>query len=153
MAKIGSFTVVFNLNEILNFGLPIILNPVMAVYYPFIRMHKQIQEIYAREKLKMIIKELQEKEEQNEAPKFLARADSLGLISRMLLEDLKLAIENDKLYMLYQPQVDEKGKCLGAEALLRWQHPLYGFIYPPLIIYLAKEGGLLQDLEDSVRTS
>lgn len=150
MAKIGSFTVVFNLNEILNFGLPIILNPVMAVYYPFIRMHKQIQEIYAREKLKMIIKELQEKEEQNEAPKFLTRADSLGLISRMLLEDLKLAIENDKLYMLYQPQVDEKGKCLGAEALLRWQHPLYGFIYPPLIIYLAKEGGLLPALEARV---
>ena len=212
LAKIGSFTVVFNLNEILNFGLPIILNPVMAVpfiltpvlcylvayaatyfgivpplvqeiawstpplfsgymatgsirgtilqvvcivmgmavYYPFIRMHKQIQEIYAREKLKMIIKELQEKEEQNEAPKFLTRADSLGLISRMLLEDLKLAIENDKLYMLYQPQVDEKGKCLGAEALLRWQHPLYGFIYPPLIIYLAKEGGLLPALEARV---
>lgn len=212
LAKIGSFTVIFNLNEVLNFGLPIILNPVMAipfiltpvlcylvayaatyfglvpplvqqiawstpplfsgymatgsvrgmilqlvciamgmaVYFPFIRMHKQIQEIYAREKLKLIIKELQEKEEQNEAPKFLTRADSLGLISRMLLEDLKLAIENDKLFMLYQPQVDEKGRCLGAEALLRWQHPLYGFIYPPLIIYLAKEGGLLPALETRV---
>ena len=212
LAKIGSFTVFFNLNEILNFGLPIILNPVMAipfiltpvlcyllaygatylglvppvvhqipwstpavfsgyiatgsirgtllqivciamgmlVYYPFIRMQKQIQENYAREKLKLIVKELQGKEEQNETPKFLTRGDSLGLISRMLLEDLKLAIEQDKLFMLYQPQVNESGKCLGAEALLRWNHPLYGFIYPPLIIYLAKEGGLLPDLEKVV---
>jgi len=209
LAKIGSFTVIFNLNEILNFGLPIILNPVMAipfiltpvlcycvayaatlsglvppiiqeipwstpvifsaymgtgsirgvilqiiciamgmaVYYPFLRLHKQVQEIYSREKLKLLIKELQEHEERNEIPKFLTRADSLGLISRMLLEDLKVAIEQDELYMLYQPQVDETGTCLGAEALLRWNHPLYGFIYPPFIMYLAKEGGILEELE------
>ena len=209
LARIGSFSVIFNLNEVLNFGLPIILNPVMAIpfiltpvlcycvaygataiglvppivreipwstpiifsaymgtgsirgvilqmvciamgmalYYPFFRLHKQVQEIYSREKLKLIIKELQENEERHETPKFLTRADSLGLISRMLLEDLKLAIEQDKLYMLYQPQVDEKGKCFGAEALLRWKHPLYGFIYPPFILYLAKEGGILEQLE------
>ena len=109
----------------------------MAVYYPFVRMHKTTQEMYAREKLEIIIEELKEKEEQNEMPKFLTRADSIGLTSRMLLDDLKLAIENDKLYLLYQPQVNENGRCIGAEALLRWNHPLYGFIYPPLIIYLA----------------
>ena len=209
LAKVGAFTVIFNINEVLNFGLPIILNPVMAIpfiltpvityctaylatylglvptisqeiqwstpplfsgylatgsirgtilqivcilmgmaiYYPFLRLHKQVQDMYYREKLKVIIKDLQEKEERNEAPKFLTRADSLGLISRMLLEDLKQAIKQDKLYMLYQPQVDENGKCLGAEALLRWNHPLYGFIYPPLIVYLAKEGNILPDLE------
>lgn len=209
LAKLGSFTVFFNLNEILNFGLPIILNPVMAIpfiltpvlcycvaygatavglvppivqeipwstpiifsaymgtgsirgvilqivciamgmalYYPFLRMHKQVQEIYSRDKLKVLIKELQENEEHNETSKFLTRADSLGLISRMLLEDLKLAIEQDELYMLYQPQVDHTGTCLGAEALLRWKHPLYGYIYPPFIMYLAKEGGILEELE------
>ena len=209
LARIGSFSVIFNLNEVLNFGLPIILNPVMVIpfiltpmvcycvayaatvsgfvppitreipwstpvifnaymgtgsicgvilqavciamgmvlYYPFLRLHKQVQEIYSREKLKLLIKELQEAEERNETPKFLTRADSLGLISRMLLEDLKLAIEQDELYMLYQPQVDDTGTCLGAEALLRWNHPLYGFIYPPFILYLAKEGEILEQLE------
>lgn len=212
LAKLGAFTVIFNINEILNFGLPIILNPIMAIpfiltpvlcycvtygvtylgivpmfcrevswsvppiingylatgsirgaivqviciilgmglYYPFIRLHKNMQELYAQEKLKIIVEELKKNEEENEAPQFLTRADSVGLISRMLLEDLKLAIKQDKLYMLYQPQVDEKGICIGAEALLRWQHPLYGFIYPPLIIYLAKEGGVLQELEERV---
>lgn len=212
LAKIASFTVVFNLNEVLNFGVPIILNPIMAIpfimtpivlycisygatalglvpqlvqeipwstpilfsgymatgsirgtilqlvcilvgmtiYYPFIRMHKNMQEASAREKVKLLVKELQVKEEENEVPKILGRADSLGLISRMLLEDLKVAIKQNKLFMLYQPQMDNDGKCLGAEALLRWQHPLYGFIYPPLIIYLAKEGGILQELEEKV---
>lgn len=209
LAKVGAFTVIFNINEVLNFGLPIVLNPVMAIpfiltpvvtycmaylatdlglvpsiaheiqwspppllsgylatgsirgtilqivcilvgmaiYYPFLRLHKQVQEMYYRDKLKVIVKELQEKEEQNEAPKFLTRADSLGLISRMLLEDLRQAIKQGTLFMRYQPQVDENGKCLGAEALLRWNHPLYGYIYPPLIVYLAREGGILPDLE------
>lgn len=43
--------------------------------------------------------------------------------------------------------MDADGKYIGAEALLRWNHPEYGFIYPTLIIYLAKEGGVLPDLE------
>lgn len=209
LAKVGAVSVIFNINEVLNFGLPIVLNPVMAVpfivtplvtyciaylatylglvptiayevqwspppllssylatgsirgtilqivciligmaiYYPFLRLHKQVQDLFYKEKLKAIVKELQEKEEQNDTPKFLTRADSMGLISRMLLEDLKHAIREDTLYLLYQPQVDENGRCLGAEALLRWNHPMYGFIYPPLIVYLAKQGGILPDLE------
>ena len=42
------------------------------------------------------------------------------MISRMLLLDLKHAIKNKELYMLYQPQVYSDGICIGAEALLRW---------------------------------
>ena len=52
--------------------------------------------------------------------------------------------------MLYQPQVSADGRCVGAEALLRWKHPTYGMIYPPLIIYLAEEGRLLPELEDFI---
>ena len=52
--------------------------------------------------------------------------------------------------MLYQPQVDADGKCVGAEANLRWNHPVYGMIYPPLIIYLAEDGGILPELEDYI---
>lgn len=212
LARVSVPMVVFNLNEILNFGVPIILNPIMGIpfiltpiacvcisygatalglvprlvtevpwstpifisgymatdsirgailqlvcivvgiciYYPFIRMHKQMQEVYAKDKIKQLVGELQEKEEQKEKPKFITRADSLGLIARMLIEDLKTAIMTDKLYLLYQPQVDINGKCIGAEALIRWNHPLYGFIFPPLIIYLAKEGGMLPMLEEKL---
>ena len=211
-AKLASPTVIFNLNEVLNFGIPIVLNPIlaipfiltpiviytlaywvtyiglvppiihevawstpfilsgylgtgsirgsllqivcimigMAIYYPFIQMHKQVQETIAKEKLNIIINDLQNEELMNEAPQFLTRADSQGQIFRMLLEDLKTSIKQKKLFLLYQPQMDDTGKCLGAEALLRWIHPLYGFIYPPLIIHLAKEGGILQQLEQYI---
>ena len=211
-AKLASPTVIFNLNEVLNFGIPIVLNPIlaipfiltpiviytlaywvtyiglvppiihevawstpfilsgylgtgsirgsllqivcimigMAIYYPFIQMHKQVQETIAKEKLNIIINDLQNEELMNDVPQFLTRADSQGQIFRMLLEDLKTSIKQKKLFLLYQPQMDDTGKCLGAEALLRWIHPLYGFIYPPLIIHLAKEGGILQQLEQYI---
>lgn len=211
-AKIASFSVVFNLNEVLNFGIPIVLNPVLAIpfvltpvviygfaylitaiglvpplihqvpwstpiifsgylgtgsirgsllqiaciiigmliYYPFLQVHKQIQETIAKEKLNTIIIDLQNEELTNEIPQFLGRADSQGQIFRMLLDDLKTSIKQKKLFLLYQPQMDDTGRCLGAEALLRWIHPLYGFIYPPLIIHLAKEGGILQELEEYI---
>ena len=63
-------------------------------------------------------------EEDNEQPDFLSRSDRLGVTSRMLLQDLKLAIKQKDLFLLYQPQVNEKNICLGAEALLRWKHPV-----------------------------
>ncbi len=36
---------------------------------------------------------------------------------------------------------------MGAEGLLRWKHSIGGFIYPPLVIILAKEEGFLDELE------
>jgi EAL domain-containing protein (putative c-di-GMP-specific phosphodiesterase class I) len=105
-------------------------------------------EVYkAKRHVQVLIHELQEKEEQIDQPVFLTRGDHIGMISRMLLLDLKHAIRNKELYMLYQPQVYSDGTCIGAEALLRWNHPVYGMIYPPLIIYLAEAGKVLPELE------
>ena len=122
----------------------------MGIYYPFLRLNKRVQENYAKERLRVLVEKLKEMEEANEEPKFLNRGDSLGMMSRMLLEDLEKAIKNDDLYLVYQPQVDNDGRCVGAEALLRWIHPLYGFIYPPLTIYLAKQGNILPELEKRI---
>ena len=52
--------------------------------------------------------------------------------------------------MYYQPQYDYDGNCVGVEALLRWKHPEYGIIYPPLVIKLAEECGLLTKLEEKI---
>lgn len=209
IAKLSSFTVIFNLNEILTFGIPIILNPILmipfvlvpilfyfsafaatavglippvtnevvwstpiifnayigtgsisasifqiimiaigtAIYVPFLRISIRKQEERAKAQLKDVVKFLQDDEEQDQATDLLSQSNRLGQISRVLLHDLKSAIERDELYMLFQPQVDINGVCIGGEALLRWEHPLYGFIFPPLIIYLAKQGGLLEKLE------
>ena len=106
-----------------------------------------MERILAAERMKSLFSAFQEMEEEGEIPKFLMQTDQKGVVARMMLEDLKYAIRHRQLFLLYQPQIDDTGHCFGAEALLRWNHPTYGFIYPPFIIYLAKEGGVLQDLE------
>ena len=51
------------------------------------------------------------------------------------------------LNIKYQPQYDDKDRCIGAEALLRWEHKEYGTVYPPLVIEIARESGDLYELE------
>jgi diguanylate cyclase (GGDEF)-like protein/PAS domain S-box-containing protein len=64
--------------------------------------------------------------------------------ARALMEaELRKAIEKQQLQLFYQPQVNENGKLLGAEALTRWQHPQKGEIAPTVFIPLAEETGLI----------
>ncbi len=58
--------------------------------------------------------------------------------------DLHNAIKNNQLQVYYQPLIDlETHQIYGAEALLRWKHPLHGFIPPVHFIPLAEETGLI----------
>jgi len=56
-----------------------------------------------------------------------------------LKNDLQSAIQNNELTLHYQPQIDKERKIIGAEALLRWQHPAFGFVPPFEFIPLAEE--------------
>lgn len=209
IAELSTFTVIFNLNEILTFGIPILLNPILiipfictpllcyivaytatyigivppvthtvpwstpiifsgylgtgsaagcilqivmiaagvAIYVPFLRLNDRLAVRNTKEEMDGLISYIREKEELNESYDLLSQSGRIGQISRMLRHDLRTAIENKELYLLIQPQVNEKGRCIGGEALLRWKHPVYGLIYPPLIIYLAKASDLLEDME------
>jgi PAS domain S-box-containing protein/diguanylate cyclase (GGDEF)-like protein len=68
-----------------------------------------------------------------------------GASERFKLESaLRRALDRNELLLYYQPQVDLKtGKVIGLEALLRWQHPEFGFILPGRFIGLAEETGLI----------
>lgn len=67
-----------------------------------------------------------------------------SLEERSLLErDLRIAISKDQLKIHYQVQVDDLGKYHGVEALLRWQHPDKGLIFPKQFIPLAEDTGLI----------
>lgn len=63
------------------------------------------------------------------------------LIARGLLDDLRTALgRGDGLWLAYQPKHDRAGHVVGAEALLRWNHPRYGAVPPAVVIRLAEPG-------------
>jgi diguanylate cyclase (GGDEF)-like protein len=70
----------------------------------------------------------------------------------LLLEaSLSRAIRNGELVLGYQPKVDLRtGKVVGAEALVRWQHPVDGIIAPDIFIPVAEQTGLIIPLGDWV---
>lgn len=61
--------------------------------------------------------------------------------------DLELALANDQLSLHYQPKIcATSGRLLGAEALMRWQHPTRGNIPPDRFIPIAERIGLMPQL-------
>ncbi|WP_017254888.1 putative bifunctional diguanylate cyclase/phosphodiesterase, partial [Pseudomonas tolaasii] len=61
-----------------------------------------------------------------------------------LLQDLRNAVEQGQLRLYYQPKFDAaSGIAVGAEALLRWEHPQQGLLLPATFIELAEKTGLI----------
>jgi diguanylate cyclase (GGDEF)-like protein/PAS domain S-box-containing protein len=66
-----------------------------------------------------------------------------------LEHSLHLALEHGELEMYYQPQVDVKTKrIIGAEALMRWNHPQRGFLSAGEFLPFAEENGLMIPISD-----
>lgn len=61
--------------------------------------------------------------------------------------DMAGALQRDEFFLVYQPQIDlQSGEVIGAEALLRWQHPQLGLLTPDRFVYLAEESTLINDI-------
>ncbi|MDF2179465.1 EAL domain-containing protein [Aliiglaciecola sp. CAU 1673] len=64
-----------------------------------------------------------------------------------LMTELKSALASDQLQLYYQPKLDlKKSKVVGVECLVRWIHPVHGFIAPDQFIPLAEQTGAIRHL-------
>lgn len=63
-----------------------------------------------------------------------------------LVNDLRAGLNDNQLFLVYQPITDPHGRVCGAEALLRWRHPELGVLAPAEFVPLAERGGLIEQL-------
>lgn len=212
MAKVSLIPGIFNVNEILVFGIPIVLNPIflipfilvpivnlilaylativgflpvittevewttpallsgylatgsirgsifqlfllavgVMIYRPFVLRYELENSRKLKDHIGALTKQFQKNEDDGEHPIYIYMTGQMGTVAKMLADELHNAIAKKELQVFYQPQIDAEGRCFGAEALLRWRYPNLGFVYPPLIIELAKESGMLEELEHFV---
>lgn len=208
----AAFPMIFNINELMVFGLPIIFNPIMLIpflavplvcysvayvalsagivpmitgevawttpiilgglratgsaagallqlvnvllgvliYMPFVRLLDRRTEEEAKSHFEAFLAFFRENEANLAGTRLTDLNDVHGEFAKGLCADLVHDVGRRKIVLAYQPQYHYDGHCIGVEALLRWQHPVYGYLYPPLVIKLAEEAGFLPALEEAV---
>lgn len=209
LAAVAFPTVLFNISELMIFGLPVVFNPIMCIpfmlvpivtytisyiafasglvpiiysynvwampvfvsgylstgsvaavvlqvvnliagtliYYPFIKILDRQGQLRAKDDMLYLVRCVKECEAFNKQLTLVYLPGTAGMLAKSLGNDLKQALEKSTVNIFYQPQYNNEDKCIGAEALLRWEHPTFGMMYPPLVIKLADEFGILLDLE------
>lgn len=213
--KLTKFAVVpmlFNVNEILVFGMPIVFNPIMAIpyiltpivlllvstvaiqiglvpvpyqtvmwttpailsgyiatgsfsgsvlqviniiigvmiYRPFVKLYDIEKGRDAKKRMDKLVDAMRKNEAEEKPVDLLTLKNTAGQVAKGVVEDMQYRLPKETPRLFYQPQFDHLGNCIGAEALLRWEHPNYGTLFPPLVVKLATEAGLLRQLEEGV---
>ena len=207
LARISMFPAIFNINEIIIFGLPIVLNPLFfipflltpvvltlvaytaysagfvppvinevtwtmppllnawlatrswrgvvlqivnlclgtLIYLPFVRLNEIRKDRETSETYEKLLKLINKKMFDNN-PGTLKRNDQIGNLARAISKEIEEAIDKDGFRLEYQPQINDEGTVTGVEALLRWEHSRFGMVPPLLVVAIAEEAGLMNEL-------
>lgn len=116
------------------------------IYLPFIRLAEQHQQSENLNIVRRAVLGIEALKQQQRS--VLDRHDELGHAARKLLHEFMQDIDAgaSRVYLAYQPQHDRSGAVVGVEALLRWEHRLFGFISPAVICALAEESGQIKQI-------
>ncbi|MGE3334468.1 MAG: putative bifunctional diguanylate cyclase/phosphodiesterase [Rhodospirillaceae bacterium] len=92
----------------------------------------------------------QAKSEGRDAFRYFDKEMDADIRRRVRIEtDLRHAVDQNQLWLAYQPQLDlASGKIVGAEALIRWNHPERGLVSPGEFIPIAETSGLILPIGD-----
>ena len=121
-----------------------------AIYLPFTLRYIDALKEDENNEYYTLLEEFKECEKFGRSIDLLSPYKSYAIVSKTIRNELKRAIDNEDLTLYYQPQYDSNNNCIGAEALLRFYHPQYGMIYPPLLLSFAKKDNLIIELDKLV---
>ena len=82
----------------------------------------------------------------NEIQFFLPSMQKTADERLLMHSELRQALEKDGFILYYQPQFNDKQQIIGAEALIRWQHPRKGLVSPGYFLPVAEETGVMADI-------
>ncbi len=118
------------------------------VYLPFVRLSDSIHLRQLRSSLEALGKYAEDAMPGPGGKKCLTRPGTEGFLAHVLAEDLKKALlQKEQLFLVFQPQINtQTNRVEGVESLLRWDHPSYGYIPPPVTVALAEDSGFIDEL-------
>nr|WP_320016781.1 EAL domain-containing protein [uncultured Desulfobacter sp.] len=120
------------------------------IYLPFVYLANTLHRRSFEKSMDTICQTVEMEGAGFESRKFINLPGQAGQLARNLAFDLIKALDKDEdILLAYQPQVDAAGAYptpVGAEALLRWHHPIYGYIPPHVAVALAEETEVIKKL-------
>ena len=118
------------------------------IYIPFVRVADFLSRRRSQDALASLLRISESPEVNLKGKRCLDLPGDEGRMAVALASDLEDAIKKEEqIFLEFQPQVDcQTGRVFGAEALLRWQHPVLGRVAPPIVIALADDIGQIDRL-------
>ena len=116
------------------------------IYMPFVRRSEKQETGKFKQAVRQMEQDMAAGERDGVIPAYLSHKYPYYYYAKTLSMDLTNAMKRGQLQLFYQPQISSQGELHGMKALLRWNHPVTGYIAPPVLIRLAHESGILNEL-------